>query len=56
VLAALVLTLLPELLRVASEWRMIFYALLLVVMMILRPKGLMGQRELPSFWKKRRPA
>ncbi|HSA59024.1 MAG TPA: branched-chain amino acid ABC transporter permease [bacterium] len=44
--AAALLTLLPELLRIASEWRMIFYALLLVVMMILWPRGLMGQREL----------
>lgn len=53
-LAALILTVMPELLRVASEWRMIFYSLLLIVMMILKPKGLMGQRELTSFWKKGR--
>jgi branched-chain amino acid transport system permease protein len=53
VLAATVLTLLPELLRVASEWRMIFYSLLLVVMMILKPRGLMGKRELSSLWKRR---
>ena len=44
-IASALLTLLPELLRVASEWRMIFYALLLIVMMILWPRGLMGQGE-----------
>ncbi len=44
--AAALLTLLPEVLRVASEWRMILYALLLIAMMILRPQGLMGNREI----------
>ena len=41
--AAALLTLLPELLRVASEFRMILYAVLLVLMMILRPQGLLGK-------------
>ncbi len=45
ILAASLLTLLPEVLRVASEWRMIIYALLLIVFMILRPQGLLGKRE-----------
>lgn len=44
-LSATVLTVLPEFLRVASEARMIIYALLLVLMMILRPYGLLGKRE-----------
>lgn len=47
VLAAIVLTLLPELLRSAAEARMVIYALLLIIMMIVRPQGLMGNRE----WK-----
>jgi branched-chain amino acid transport system permease protein len=46
ILAATVLTILPELLRVASEWRMVIYSLLLIVMMILRPQGILGMREL----------
>lgn len=54
ILAAIVLTVLPEALRAASEWRMIFYSLLLILMMILRPRGIMGQRELSSLWKKGR--
>jgi ABC-type branched-subunit amino acid transport system permease subunit len=48
VLAAVVLTILPEALRGISEYRMIIYSLLLIVMMLLRPQGLMGTRELPS--------
>jgi branched-chain amino acid transport system permease protein len=48
VLAAVVLTILPEALRGIAEYRMILYSLLLIVMMLLRPQGLMGTRELPS--------
>lgn len=42
VIAAIVLTLLPELLRDVQQYRMIVYALLLIIMMILRPQGLFG--------------
>ena len=45
-LAAVLLTILPELLRSFSEYRMIAYALTLVVMMIVRPQGLFGIREI----------
>lgn len=45
VLAAIVLTVLPELLRDANAYRMILYALSLILMMILRPQGLFGLRE-----------
>jgi len=55
ILAAIVLTLLPELLRNVSreivEYRMVIYSLLLVIMMLLRPQGLLGGREL---WLRRR--
>jgi branched-chain amino acid transport system permease protein len=40
VLAAIILTLLPELLREISEFRMIIYSLLLIILMIVRPQGL----------------
>jgi branched-chain amino acid transport system permease protein len=40
ILAAVVLTLLPEVLRPIADYRMIIYALLLIVLMILRPQGL----------------
>ena len=42
VLAAVFLTLLNELLRGFAEYRMIVYALLLIILMILRPQGLLG--------------
>jgi ABC-type branched-subunit amino acid transport system permease subunit len=51
ILAAILLTILPELLRPIAEYRMIIYSLLLVFMMLLRPQGLLGGREL---WPRRR--
>lgn len=39
------LTILPEVLRPLAEWRMVFYALTLIVVMIFRPQGLLGRRE-----------
>ncbi len=45
-LAAAVLTAAPEVLRGLGEWRMILYSVLLIATMLVRPQGLMGQREL----------
>ncbi|MCL2355791.1 MAG: branched-chain amino acid ABC transporter permease [Defluviitaleaceae bacterium] len=45
IIAAIVLTLLPEFLREFQLWRMLVYAVLLIAMMIFRPKGLMGSYE-----------
>ena len=45
IIAAVVLTLLPELLRGFSTYRMLVYSVLLIFMMIYRPKGLMGTYE-----------
>ena len=42
VISAVVLTALPEMLRAFSDYRMVAYSLALVLMMIFRPKGLMG--------------
>lgn len=42
VIGATVLTIISELLRSVGDARMVVYALLLVVMMIFRPKGLLG--------------
>lgn len=39
------LTILPEVLRPLAEWRMVFYALTLIVVMIFRPQGLLGRKE-----------
>jgi branched-chain amino acid transport system permease protein len=46
ILGATVLTALPELLRFASAERLIIYSLLLIVLMIARPQGILGRREL----------
>jgi branched-chain amino acid transport system permease protein len=40
IIAAILLTLLPEFLRGFAEYRMIIYALLVIVLMITRPQGL----------------
>ena len=53
VLAAVLLTILPELLREFSQYRMIVYALSLIIMMIVRPQGLFGIREIWELRRKR---
>ena len=45
ILSATVLTILPEALRSLDSYRMVFYSLALVIMMIFRPKGLMGNYD-----------
>ena len=45
ILSAAVLTVLPELLRSVADYRMVAYSLALVLMMIFRPKGLMGSYD-----------
>jgi branched-chain amino acid transport system permease protein len=55
VLAAIILTLLPEVLRPVKEYRMVIYSLMLIVLMITRPGGLLGSRELSFGWLRRRP-
>jgi branched-chain amino acid transport system permease protein len=40
IIAAILLTLLPEFLRGFAEYRMIIYALLIIILMIMRPQGL----------------
>ncbi len=50
VLAATILTLLPELFREFAEYRMPVYALALIIVMIVRPQGLFGIKELWDLW------
>jgi len=40
------LVLMPELLRDLQQYRLVLYALLLIVMMLVRPKGLFGVKEI----------
>ncbi|KPJ61042.1 MAG: hypothetical protein AMJ46_03475 [Latescibacteria bacterium DG_63] len=46
VIAATLLTVLPEALRPVKEFRMVIYAALLIFLMIVRPQGLLGMKEL----------
>ncbi|MEG0309621.1 MAG: branched-chain amino acid ABC transporter permease [Eubacterium sp.] len=45
IISAIVLTVLPELLRQFSEYRLLVYSLALVIMMIFRPQGMLGRYE-----------
>ncbi len=54
ILAAIVLTILPEVLREFSDYRMVVYALALVLMMLVRPQGLFGIREIWELGRERR--
>ncbi|MDK2866727.1 MAG: branched-chain amino acid transport system permease protein [Clostridiales bacterium] len=45
IVAAIVLTIMPEALRSFNELRLLLYALILVVMMIFKPSGLFGTEE-----------
>ena len=45
IISAIVLTILPEVLRGFADYRMIVYSLLLILTMIFRPTGLLGRKE-----------
>ncbi len=59
IVAAALLTVLPEVLRPLQEWtgvdlRMVLYSLALILMMLLRPEGLFGRKEIwqhARWWK-----
>lgn len=46
VLGALILTALPEVLRAVDKWRLVAYGAAVILIMISRPRGLMGGMEL----------
>ena len=53
ILGTTILTLVTEIFRSVSQYRMLIYGLVLVLIMVARPTGLMGKNELtPSFLKK----
>ncbi len=60
IIAAIVLVFLPEVLRSVNDYRYLIYSSLLVIIMLYRPQGLMGTKELDltqtkskaiQFWK-----
>jgi branched-chain amino acid transport system permease protein len=46
IVATIVLTVLPEALRGFAQYRMVLYSAMLIMMMLFRPQGLLGTREL----------
>lgn len=42
---AVVFTIIPELFRRFQIWRMVFYSFLLIIVMLFRPDGIVGERE-----------
>lgn len=48
ILGAVIVTVLPEVLRVFEQYRMVIFPTLLIIVMLWRPMGLMGHRE---FWE-----
>jgi branched-chain amino acid transport system permease protein len=62
VIAAAVLTILPEYLRALANLRMVIYSLALIALMLLRPRGLLGTTEIWDYFnawrrkRKRKPA
>lgn len=51
VLGAILLTILPEALRGFAGYRMVIYSLLLIVLMITRPQGLLGNTDVFKKWR-----
>lgn len=46
VLGTVLLCALPELLRAVGDWRLVMYGLAVIIIMIVRPRGLMGGKEI----------
>lgn len=53
ILAAGILTALPELLRPIAQYRMVIYASLLIGTMLVRPRGLLGSREITDLFRRK---
>ncbi|HYP75544.1 MAG TPA: branched-chain amino acid ABC transporter permease [Polyangiaceae bacterium] len=45
-----------ELMRDLQQYRLVLYALLLIVIMIVRPEGVLGTRELHHLFRRKKPA
>jgi len=56
VIAALLFASIPELLRAAEMWRLVVYGGVLVAIMVLRPQGIFGYREINHLFRRKRPA
>jgi branched-chain amino acid transport system permease protein len=50
ILASIMLTLLPEVFRFLANYRMLFYGLSVLLIVLLKPSGLMGYKEFSLTW------
>jgi branched-chain amino acid transport system permease protein len=53
IIGAIILTLLSQALQEYGAWRMVILPFILVLLMLFRPRGILGLRELPWFLPKR---
>ena len=51
IVGTLILTFLPEMLRTLNNWRLVIYGLAVIVIMVIRPRGLMGGMELGDIFR-----
>jgi len=51
VLSAAILTMLPEMLRFASELRTVIYCVIIIAVLNFRPQGLLGDKEISDLFK-----
>jgi branched-chain amino acid transport system permease protein len=49
-ITAFLLVAMPEILRFLTDWRLVIYGILFVVVMVYRPQGLFGYRDLKFDW------
>lgn len=54
VISAILLTIISTYLQEYAEIRMVLYSLILIIMMIFRPQGLLGTKEISSLFTKKR--
>ena len=50
IIGTIILTFLPEMLRALDNWRLVIYGLAVIMIMVIRPRGLMGGVELGDFF------
>jgi ABC-type branched-subunit amino acid transport system permease subunit len=51
IIGAIVLTVLPEVLRFLEQWRLVIYSVVLILFMLFRPGGLVGNAEISQLLK-----
>ena len=52
-LGGIIVTLLPELLRAFDNYRMVIFPLILIILMLVRPRGIFGHKEIWEFFRKK---